>query len=177
MTFGLTWETETPDRKSALLKHIENAPGIRYRELLRLTGLSNGVLSHHLSGLEEAGLIQVHRKQTKTTRYYPVNISERETAVLSFIRHEPLRQIVLLLLEHDTCTLNDFVGFTNKAPSTISGHLKCLKESGLIAAKRKDLHILYRLVDRELITDILSKYRESFIEKSVDNFLGMFEEL
>jgi hypothetical protein len=31
--------------KEMLLMHINNIPGIRYRELLRLTALSNGVLA------------------------------------------------------------------------------------------------------------------------------------
>jgi predicted transcriptional regulator len=44
---------ETTDSKVLLMKHIEQTPGIRYRELLRLTGFVNGVLSYHLTALEE----------------------------------------------------------------------------------------------------------------------------
>lgn len=68
------------ERKNILLTHITNTPGIRYRELLKLSGFSNSVLFYHLTGLEEAGLIQVERKQArKITRYYPNNISEIES--------------------------------------------------------------------------------------------------
>jgi|SRR5215218_122905 len=66
--------------------------------------------------------------------------------VLSCIRHELLRQIMLFLLQHDVCTLNDFVRFTNKAPLTLSVHLKHLEESGLISADRKDSCLLYALL-------------------------------
>lgn len=49
-----------------LMKHIEQIPGIRYRELLRLTGLVNGVLSYHLSALERANVIKVNRESRIT---------------------------------------------------------------------------------------------------------------
>ena len=34
--------------KFIILKWIFENPGIRYREILKLTGISNGVLEHHL---------------------------------------------------------------------------------------------------------------------------------
>ena len=42
-------EKEKNDRKKLLLKIINFSPGIRYRELLRITSLNNGTLSHHLA--------------------------------------------------------------------------------------------------------------------------------
>jgi predicted transcriptional regulator len=35
------------DTRTILLSRIEDSPGIRYRELLRMTGLVNGVLTYH----------------------------------------------------------------------------------------------------------------------------------
>jgi DNA-binding transcriptional ArsR family regulator len=35
------------DSRLVILEQIAKSPGIRYRELLRSTGLSNGVLEHH----------------------------------------------------------------------------------------------------------------------------------
>ena len=84
-----TFEIESLDEsKTMLMDHVANVPGIRYRELLKVSGFSNGVLFYHLTGLEEAGLIRVERKRAKkTTRYYPINISEVESAILSCLRH------------------------------------------------------------------------------------------
>ena len=42
----------TDEPKTILLKHINNSPGIRYRELQRATGFANGVLAHHLKILD-----------------------------------------------------------------------------------------------------------------------------
>src|SRR5919108_5018926 len=149
------------DIKALLMKQIEQIPGIRYRELLRLTGLVNGVLTYHLAALEKANVIKVDRG-LRITRYYPVNVSEKESAILKYVRHEPIRQIVLFILEHDMPTFNEIVDHTGKAPSTVSSHLKRLKEAGVVSVRYGECH-LYRLVDRDLVAEVLSKYKESFV--------------
>ena len=44
--------TESVDIKALILWYIDKAPGIRYRELLRLSGLTNGAVEYHLKTLE-----------------------------------------------------------------------------------------------------------------------------
>jgi DNA-binding transcriptional ArsR family regulator len=164
------------DTRVLLMKHIEQTPGIRYRELLRLTGLVNGVLSYHLSALEKTNVIKVNR-ESRITRYYPVNVSDKESAILKFVRHEPIRQILLFILEHDMCTFNEIVDHTGKAPSTVSSHLKRLREAGIVLIRHSEYHQLYRFVERDLIAEVLSKYTASFTDKVVDNYTEMLEEL
>ena len=43
-----TGTEEVFDIKGIILKYIDRVPGIRYRELLRLTSLTNGGLEYHL---------------------------------------------------------------------------------------------------------------------------------
>ena len=163
------------DIKALLMNQIEQIPGIRYRELLRLTGLVNGVLTYHLAALEKANVIKVDRG-SRITRYYPVNVSEKESAILKFVRHEPIRQIVLLILEQDMSTFNEIVNHTGKAPSTVSCHLKRLKEAGIISVRYGEYQ-LYRIVERDFVAEVLSKYKESFVDKVVDNYIQTVEEL
>ncbi|MEM3094399.1 MAG: winged helix-turn-helix transcriptional regulator [Nitrososphaera sp.] len=111
-----------------LLRYIEQNPGIRYRELLRLTGLANGVLTYHLAALEKLNAIKVSRRP-RMTHYYPISISDKESEILQHLRHEPVRQIVLFILRHDLCAFNEIVSHTQKTPSTISSHIKKLKEA------------------------------------------------
>jgi DNA-binding transcriptional ArsR family regulator len=164
------------DTRVLLMKNIEQTPGIRYRELLRLTGLVNGVLSYHLSALERTNLIKVNR-ESRITRYYPVNVSDKESAILKFVRREPIRQILLFILEHDMCTFNEIVDHTGKAPSTISSHLKRLRGAGIILIRHGEYHQLYRVAEGDLIAEVLSKYTASFTDKAVDNYTEMLEEL
>jgi predicted transcriptional regulator len=45
------------DQLSEVQNKLIKQPGIRYRELLRLSGLSNGVLTYHIANLEKFGRI------------------------------------------------------------------------------------------------------------------------
>ena len=68
------------DARLVILEQIGKSPGIRYRELLRSTGLSNGVLEHHLKILEKTHKVKVDRSGGKRTGYYPIDILEDEFA-------------------------------------------------------------------------------------------------
>ena len=46
--------TEDVDIKGITLKYIDRFPGIRYRQLLRVIGFTNGRLEYHLKILEHA---------------------------------------------------------------------------------------------------------------------------
>lgn len=163
------------DTRVVLLMHIEENPGIRYRELLRLTGLANGVLTYHLAALEKSDAVKVDR-QARMTRYYPLSVSDSESAVLKFVRHEPVREIMLFVLEHSMCTFGEIVEYTRKAPSTVSSHLKRLKEAGIVSVRYGEYQ-LYSLADRGLVYDVLSKYQASLADKIVDNYADMMQEL
>ena len=52
------------DVRGKILDFIAENPGIRYRELLRLVGISNGVLTYHLGMLEKFGEIKVRDRAT-----------------------------------------------------------------------------------------------------------------
>jgi len=47
------------DARIVILKQIGETPGIRYRELVRSTGLSNGTLEYHLRILERTHKVKV----------------------------------------------------------------------------------------------------------------------
>jgi predicted transcriptional regulator len=171
-----TEQEEEEDVKVLLVKHIEQTPGIRYRELLRLTGLVNGVLTHHLAALEKANIIKVYR-ESRLTRYYPVGVSDKESAILKFVRHEPTREILLFILENEMCTFNEIVDHTGKAPSTVSSHLKRLREADIVSVRYGENYQLYCIVEGDLVAEVFSKYTANFVDKVVDNYTGMLEEL
>ena len=107
---------------------------------MRRTGLVNGVLSYHLSALEKSDVIKVDR-QPRTTRYYPVTVSDKEYNVLKFVRHKPVRQIMIFLLERDLCTFNEIVDHMQKATSTVSLHLRRIREGGVISIRHGEYQL------------------------------------
>ena len=49
------------DRNLLLMEIIQNNPGIQFREIMRMSGLKNGVLSHYLKKFEKNGVVKVMR--------------------------------------------------------------------------------------------------------------------
>jgi predicted transcriptional regulator len=112
--------------QSKILEHIHIDPGVRYRQLLRLTGLSNGLLSYSLKKLEKSRLVIVNRgSNTRVTGYYPENIKTSELRILANFRNHTDKRILQLLLKHGLCTFNDMLKHSKKAPSsTVSKYTK-----------------------------------------------------
>ena len=165
------------DTKRDILEHIYNTPGIRYKELLRLTRLKNGVLSYHLTILEKLNKIRIDRQNNRVTRYYIVDITKEDSDIIGCFRNRVTRKIAIFILQHDSCIFNEIVDHINKAPSTVSWHLKRLRNAGIISVTSGEKHHLYRVVDGEVVANILYKYKESFVDKVVDNYTEMMEEL
>src|SRR5215831_12938972 len=140
--------------KNILLKYIKDSPGIRYRELMKATGFPNGVAQYHLKVLEKSKRVKVSRHYGKTTRYYPLSISAKESRIIEHIRHSTRRKIILFLLQHDRSLFADIKRNIRRVPSTVSWHLSRLKESGVILIS----HQTYRLKDRSLVVRLMKKF-------------------
>jgi predicted transcriptional regulator len=172
-------DDQLSDVHTKLIKYISGQPGIRYRELLRLSCLSNGVLTYHITNLEKSGRIIADRNNSnKITRYYLNNIPIEETDIIGHIRNNATRQIILFILDHNLCTFNEIIEYTKKAPSTISWHLKRLKNGGIISVIHTGhCQRLYKIRDFESLTNVLSKYKESFADEIISNYTEIMEDL
>jgi DNA-binding transcriptional ArsR family regulator len=165
------------DTKAIILNHITNNPGIRYKELLRLTGLANGTLEYHLKILERSYKVTVERHDGRRARYYPICMPPDESQILGYIRNNVARQIVIFILEHDFCTFNEIYEHIKKAASTASWHLKRLSEAGLISIIYGQEYHLYRVTNSKLVKEVLYKYEESFRDKIANRYYEMFGEV
>ena len=84
---------ETHSTQDKIVKYVNEIPGIRYRELLRMTGLSNGVLSYHLRSLDNSGKILVNRVNNRVTRYFSYDVSSKESYVLGYCYKKLLEKL------------------------------------------------------------------------------------
>jgi predicted transcriptional regulator len=89
------WLISKPAKKA--LTHINQHPGIRYRQLLRLSGLANGVLSFHLKRLREFKRVKAKKLGYNIIRYYPVAVKTSETDILDHLLDPTRRKIIFLL--------------------------------------------------------------------------------
>jgi predicted transcriptional regulator len=161
-----------------IIHFVNETPGIRYRELLRITGVSNGVLSYHLNALDNSGKVRVHRVNNRVTRYFSHDVSYVESNVIGLLRQNTTRKIIIFIMEFGPCTFNDIVNYTNKVPSTISWHLSRLKDANIIKVQHKqnELYCYEIKIDKLFIENLLNKYKSSFTEEMVDSYIDMMNE-
>ena len=90
---------KTYSTQDKIVKYVNEIPGIRYRELLRMTGLSNGVLSYHLRSLDNSGKIRVNRVNNRVTRYFYYDVSTHESHIIGLLQQETTHKIILYIRE------------------------------------------------------------------------------
>jgi predicted transcriptional regulator len=138
---------------------ISMNPGIRYRELLRLTGLSNGVLSYHIKRLERCKLININRARNRFTTFYLTNVNRKESVLNDYMRSsKTATQLVELLNKQNKSSLKELVTFTKRVPSTISWHIKRLERAGIIYSRVYGKNRLYMLKNKIKISHILINF-------------------
>ncbi|MCV0430906.1 winged helix-turn-helix transcriptional regulator [Nitrosopumilus sp.] len=157
------------DRDSQLQQIIEQNPGIQFREIMRSSGLKNGVLSHYLGKLEKSGIIKVVRGP-RQSRFYPPQITEEESIVIKALRKQTPRDLLLALIQNDGLEFSQLVKEVKKSPSTVSLYLSQIVEDGLVEIKLVNLKKRYHIKARDVIDKLIEDYRPSLLEKSTSGF-------
>ena len=88
-----------------------------------------------------------------------------------------IRRIVFFVIDNDLCTFNEIVDHVGKAPSTISWHIKKLREAGILHMIHGNDRLLYSITDKAIVNRILLEYRETFTDRVIDNYADMIEKL
>ncbi|MGY5146948.1 MAG: winged helix-turn-helix transcriptional regulator [Candidatus Nitrosopumilus sp. bin_7KS] len=157
------------DRDSQLQKIIEENPGIQFREIMRSSGLKNGVLSHYLGKLEKTGIIKVIRGP-RQARFFSPKITEDESIVIKALRKQTPRDLLLALIENDGLEFSQLVSKVKKSPSTVSLYLSQIVDDGLVEIRLVELKKRYHIKARDLIDKLIEDYRPSLLEKPTSGF-------
>lgn len=157
------------DRDSQIQQIIEKNPGIQFREIMRSSGLKNGVLSHYLDKLERNGIIKAHRGP-RQARFYPPQITEDESIVIKALRKQTPRDLLLALVKEDGLEFSQLIKKVNKSPSTVSLYLSQLVGDGLIETKFIQLKKRYHIKVKDLIDKLVEDYRPNLLEKPTSGF-------
>ena len=161
------------DRNLQLQQIIEENPGIQFREIMRSSGLKNGVLSHYLGKLEKNGVIKATRGP-RQIRFYPPQITEDESIVIKALRKQTPRDLILALIKKDGLEFSQLVQEVKKSPSTVSLYLSQLVEDGLVEVKLIQLKKRYHIKARDLIDKLIEDYRPGPLEKPTSGFEDIF---
>jgi predicted transcriptional regulator len=166
------------DVRRRIYGRIREDPGLHLRELSRALDVPLSTLRHHLGVLEEADVVTVEREGT-FKRYFPAeDLSEGDKSLLSVLRREKPRAILLDLLAHGGEArygeLEDSLGYPS---STLGMYLKELRERGLVDRQPVGRTSVYRVVDERRLHRLLVTYEESFYDAWVDRVLEIVEEI
>lgn len=157
------------DRDSQIQQIIEENPGIQFREIMRSSGLKNGVLSHYLGKLEKNGIIKVTRGP-RQSRFYPPQITDDEFKVIKALRRQTPRDLLLALVKEDGLEFSQLVKEVKKSPSTVSLYLSQIVEDELVEIKIVQLKKRYHIKARDLIDKLIEDYRPRLLEKPTSGF-------
>jgi len=157
------------NRDSQLQQIIEENPGIQFREIMRSSGLKNGVLSHYLGKLEKSGIIKVMRGP-RQSRFYPPQITEEESIIIKALRKQTPHDLLLALIENDGLEFSQLVKAVKKSPSTVSLYLSQIVEDGLVEIRFVNLKKRYHIKARDLLDKLIEDYRTSLLEKPTSGF-------
>jgi len=164
------------NRDSQIQQIIDQNPGIQFREIMRSSGLKNGVVSHYLRKLEKSGVINVNRGP-RQSRFYPLHITEEEAIVIKALRKQTPRDLLLALIMQDGLEFSQLVNEVKKSPSTVSLYLSQLVREGLVITKGISLKKKYHIKATEIVDKFIEDYRPTTIEKATSGYEDIFNSL
>lgn len=164
------------DRVTQIITVIEKNPGIKFREIMRETGMKNGVLGYYAGKLERDGAVKVDRSPGQT-RFYPPGVADDDVSLIKNLRQETPRQILASLLQYGTLSFSELVEKTRKSPATVSLYLAQVSKDNIIESKLVDFKKRYYVKDVEKLQKIIDKYHPSLIESSADHLADTFSSL
>ena len=160
------------DRRETVLEIIEKNPGIRFNEIMRISNIRNGTLSHYVKKLEEEESIELERTP-RVTRLYPAGIPEKEAKICKYLTMDSQKKMILFLLKKKTATSQEIRKFIQKSPSVVSVNLNELFREKIIEKKYDIPSNRYSLKNPEQIKGILGEYYPETLTKLSENTIEM----
>ena len=151
------------DRKLKVLEIVKKNPGIRFNEIMRISNIRNGTLSHYVKKLEEDEHIQLERTP-RVTRLYPTGIHEDEAKICKYMTMPTQKKLLLFLLQKKIATSIQIREYLKKSPSVVSVSLNELFKSKIINKKYDIPSNKYSLKNPDQIRGILNEYYPEIIK-------------
>ncbi|MDP3765646.1 MAG: winged helix-turn-helix transcriptional regulator [Nanoarchaeota archaeon] len=154
---------------------VKKFAGCHFREIERISRLPTGMVKYHLDYLAKHGLVS-QIKEGNNLRYFPRDFNSENKKLMSLLRQKSVRQILLFVLVHNNCSHQQIANYVKLSPSTVSWHLKKLKEYGIIGFTRKGRSSNFNILsNKEEIINLLITYQESLLDSLVDRVIEMWD--
>jgi len=181
--------------RQEIYNYILENPSSYLREISRNMNIPKTTLKYHLDYLEKHNLI-TPKFEDKYKRYYVKDkLGQKEKELLNLLRQEVPRNIILFLIFHIVCSQIELSKALGKHPSTISFHLKKLRDLDIIQTafiderniimdepvvierNKKSTEIIYVFSDEEffyIIYNLLIVSKKSLPDKDIIEDLLLF---
>jgi len=158
--------------RKTIFNYILKNPGVHLNEISRKLCIPVSTVNYHLIYLKKIEAL-VTKTEGRYVRYYVAKkISSRETKIINLLRKDvPLRIVVFLLLYPDSSQIK-ISRYLGRHSTTIAFHLDKLIETDIVEYSPNGTQIHYRVKSQEDIFEILSRYRESLLQDTVDNIVN-----
>ena len=163
-------------REEMIFSEIKKNPGIRFRELMKQIGITNGVMSYYLRKLEQSESVWVERTP-RVTRFYSYDLSEDEAKLVKRLRQETPKKILVALVENEQLTFQELVAKICKSPSTTSFYLSQLVQENIINTSKSDFVKVYFNAERKRVANLIEEYHPDIIEQASDNLSDIMSSL
>jgi len=137
---------------------IYQNPGLHFCEMVRVSGMKNGVLAHYIDKLETNGIIKIERERKKT-RFFSPEISLEEIKIIRFLRKETTRNIIFSLMDNNSLEFGEITKKVGKSSPTISQNLSELLQSNLVYVKLDGMKKKYFIKNNSLFKKLIKKYQ------------------
>jgi predicted transcriptional regulator len=164
------------EARRRIYDYVVANPGTHLRAIKDELDMPMGQLEYHLRYMETRGLLD-SKEDRYYKRFFPHEMSATDRRVLSAIRQEKPRQIVLIVLGApgiDHKAVQEGMGI---GASSLSFYMKDLIEKEIVEKKREGRRSLYTIKDPDRVVKLLITYRPSFLDKMVDRFLETWLEV
>jgi len=162
------------DRKQIVLDFVKRNPGIRFNEIMRISEIRNGTLSHYVKKLENSGTIELQRTP-RVTRLYPAGISKDEAKICKFMTVDTQKKIIIFLMKNEVASSAEIKNFVKKSASVISVNLNQLFREKVINKEYDIPSNKYSIKNPELINGIMKEYYPNLLDKLADNTIELFD--
>ncbi len=163
--------------RRSIYDHISKSPGLHERELARILNIPLSTLDYHLNYIKQRELVRA-RPDGRYTRYYIAgNVGVREGKVISVLRQNVTRKIIMFLLLNQRSSHRDVSNHIDLARSTTSFHLNKLIDLEIINYVQIGREKKYSVNEPDHISDLLISYKKTFLDKSVDRFIKTWFEI
>jgi predicted transcriptional regulator len=162
------------ETRKEIFEHVQANPGVHFSQLKRDLDMETGLLQHHLDTLEEYDVLTSEDHQGKRRVFVARELDEEERAILSSLRYETTRHILLFLLEESKARNGGIAEQLGVSPATVSWHVSRLVEDGIVSEVRDGRTTRYTVTDEELTMQLLVRYQESFVDRAVDRVIDFW---